>query len=180
MVDSNELIKKIRHGDSIAFEKLYRETQGTINHYVTHFIKKKGDAENIIKDVYVSLWEMRSNLSDELPLKDLLYTLTKDKVLNFLRKEVNKTFYIGSLRNTFSAVEAFAKKSINDSELEKIISDSLMELPDRKKTIFLQSINDGLSYSTIAQKFNISETSVTSQIRNILDLFQKVLQDKIR
>jgi RNA polymerase sigma-70 factor (ECF subfamily) len=56
-----------------------------------------------------------------------------------------------------------------EAKLQKLIN----EIPERRREIFRLSRFEGLSYKQIAERLNISENTVDSQIRNALAFLRK-------
>lgn len=176
--DEKDTIRKIRQGDSKAFEKVYFEHHKRVDRYIVHFIHDIAESANILQDVFISVWEMREKIDEELPIHHLLYRIAKNKVLNYLRKAVNEKYYLNYFKENNSDSDLSTEQLINYNELEEIIRAGIAELPERRKEIFLNSLDGGLSYKEISAKLNISENTVDTQIRNALDHLRKTIRSK--
>jgi RNA polymerase sigma-70 factor, ECF subfamily len=180
MQNEKEIIRKIKQGDSVAFEKVYIEHHKKIHRYIHHFLNDTEESANILQDVFISVWEMHEKLDEELPIQYLLYRITKNKVLNHLRKTVNERYYISYCKANLTESDSSTENFVNFNELDAIIRKSIIELPERRREIFLCSMDEGLSYKEISVKLNISENTVDTQIRNALNYLRKKISPDFR
>ena len=178
--DEKDIIRKIRQGDSKAFEKVYIEHHKKVDRYIIHFIHDTEESSNILQDVFISVWEMRERIDGELPIQQLLYRVARNKVFNYLRKSVNEKYYINYCKANHTESDLSTEEFIQYRELETIFRASIDDLPERRREIFLCSIDNGLSYKEISEKLNISENTVDSQIRNALDHIRKTIKAKFQ
>jgi RNA polymerase sigma-70 factor (ECF subfamily) len=93
-ISDRNILKKIKQGDTGAFEKLYDKYHLNIYNYIRSFVRDSYEAENVLKDVFISLWETRHKINEYMSIGSLLYRVARNKSLNVLRKEVNKKIYI--------------------------------------------------------------------------------------
>jgi RNA polymerase sigma-70 factor (ECF subfamily) len=148
--DEKDSIRKIRMGDSKAFEKVYIEHHKKVDRYIVHFIHDTEESLNILQDVFISVWEMRERIDEELPIQQLLYRVARNKVFNYLRKSVNEKYYINYCKENHSESDLSTEEFIQYRELETIFRESINDLPERRREIFLCSIDNGLSYKEIS------------------------------
>jgi RNA polymerase sigma-70 factor (ECF subfamily) len=172
MSDRN-ILKKIKQGDTRAFEKLYKEYHLIVYNYIRSFVRDSFEAENILQDVFISVWETRHKINEYMVIGSLLYRIARNKALNALRKEVNKKTYLEYLSFISSNADSSTELKIDFEELEFFIRKFIMKLPDRRREIFLYSFDKGLSYKEIALKLSISENTVDTQIRNALEYLRE-------
>lgn len=169
------ILKKLKESDPKSFEILFNTYHKKIFSFVNSLINDRSESENIVQDVFVSIWETRHKLNIEIPFNFLVYRIAKNKSLNYLRKKLNKQHYIRYLIRDQPLFQYSTDIQIDFKELEYYFNKYINELPERRKEIFLCSLNEGLSYKEIAQKLKLSENTVDSQIRNAL----KSIRDKI-
>jgi RNA polymerase sigma-70 factor (ECF subfamily) len=91
-----------------------------------------------------------------------------------MRKRLHKQKY---LENLCRQLNESQKNSLDTStiveysELEKQIIDLINQLPEKRREIFKLNRLEGLTYKEIAEKLNISENTVDSQMRKALAYF---------
>ena len=174
-MSERNLLKRLKLGDTKAFEVLFSKYHKKLYNYVLSFVRDSFEAENVLQDVFISIWETRHKINEDLPIRSQLYWYARNKSLNTLRKSVNKQHYIDYISRIHTDTDSTTEQKIDYEELNFFMRKFINELPERRREIFLCSLDEGLSYKEIALKLDISENTVDTQIRNALDF----LRDRI-
>lgn len=156
----------------IRFEDVYLSYFSKMKYFAKEYVISEEDAENIVQDVFVELWENKEMLNMHMNLIAYLFTTIKNKCLNHLRHKLvvqetaNKLQeeYTISLRMNLDSLEVFDNNLFSDHDIEKIISRALDALPEKCRAIFIMSKIEGKKHNEIAQELNISINTVGSQI----------------
>jgi RNA polymerase sigma-70 factor (ECF subfamily) len=168
-----ELLKKLRGGDSFAFEVLFYKYRNKVKGFAVKIIPSKIDFEEIVQEVFVKVWINKESINPEKDFQSYLFSIAKNLILDHLKSAVNrKLYFIGEhFQQDLLIDDSQESLLIDDAEekLQKLIN----EIPERRREIFLLSRFEGLSYKQIAEKLNISENTVDSQIRNALAFLRK-------
>ena len=154
------------------FEDIYLSYFSKMKYFAKEYVISEEDAENIVQDVFVELWENKEMLNMHMNLIAYLFTTIKNKCLNHLRHKLvvqetaNKLQeeYTISLRMNLDSLEVFDNNLFSDHDIEKIISRALDALPEKCRAIFIMSKIEGKKHNEIAQELNISINTVGSQI----------------
>ena len=93
-----------------------------------------------------------------------------------LRKRVVESCYIDYVIHQDIQVTDDLEKHIEDNELLGIINMLLQQVPARRLEIFRLSRDENLSYRQIADKLQISENTVDTQIRHVLHFLRTKLK----
>ena len=158
--------------ENIKFEDIYLSYFSKMKHFATEYVISDEDAENIVQDVFVELWENIEMLNMHMNLIAYLFTTIKNKCLNHMRHKIvvqntatkMQEEYLISLRMNLDSLEAFDNKLFSDQDIEKIINRALDSLPEKCRTIFFMSKIEGKKQKEIAQELNISINTVGTQI----------------
>ena len=156
----------------IRFEDVYLSYFSKMKYFAKEYVISEEDAENIVQDVFVELWENKEMLNMHMNLIAYLFTTIKNKCLNHLRHKLvvqetaNKLQeeYTISLRMNLDSLETFDNNLFSDQDIEKLISRALDALPEKCRAIFIMSKIEGKKHNEIAQELNISINTVGSQI----------------
>ena len=154
------------------FEDIYLSYFSKMKHFAKEYVILDEDAENIVQDVFVELWENKEMLNMHMNLIAYLFTTIKNKCLNHLRHKlvVQETAsklqeeYTISLRMNLDSLEAFDNNLFSDQDIEKIISRALDTLSEKCRTIFIMSKIEGKKQKEIAQELNISINTIETQM----------------
>ncbi len=161
----NELLYLLSQDDAEAFTELYDRFWKKLFALAYNRIKEKEAAEDIVHDVFTSLW-MNRKKSEIKTIENYLASATKYMVLNKIKKiERERAF-----KNEHKApvVELFTENSIHYKRILEIVKTEVEKLPEKCRLIFKYSRNDGLPVNDIARKMNISPKTVENQIGKAL------------
>ena len=154
------------------FEDIYLSYFSKMKYFAKEYVISEEDAENIVQDVFVELWENKEMLNMHMNLIAYLFTTIKNKCLNHLRHKlvVQETAsklqeeYTISLRMNLDSLEAFDNNLFSDQDIEKIISRALDTLSEKCRTIFIMSKIEGKKQKERAQELNISINTIETQM----------------
>src|SRR5690606_30276673 len=125
-----DLLHLLKNGDSKGFEIIYDHFVDRLFHYVYSRVKNKEVSEEIVKEIFVSLWTKRLTLTIATSLDASLFGAAKFSVLTRIRSE--------RVRQTYAAnFTAFSEKHFDNSteeimnfkDLQRSIDTSISELP---------------------------------------------------
>ena len=168
-----QLIEKLREGDSFAFEVLFYKYRNKVKGFAIKLVPAQVDPEEIVQEVFVRVWLKKELVDPEKDFQAYLFSIAKNLVLDHLKSAVNrKLYFVGEHLYQDLLIDDDPENSFRDlaeDNLQKLIR----QIPERRREIFCLSRFDGLSYKQIAERLNISENTVDSQIRNALAFLRK-------
>jgi RNA polymerase sigma-70 factor (ECF subfamily) len=158
------------------YEKLFKECYVPVLRYCCTMVLDADDAEDIVQQVFVSLWQkIKNNDIIRISARAYLYKAVYNASLDFLKhKKVRKKYEDESLINDNGLANA---NDITDSELQKKIQDSIAQLPDQCRRIFKMNRFENLKYREIAAELNIAEKTVENQMGKALKMLKRSLKD---
>jgi RNA polymerase sigma-70 factor (ECF subfamily) len=169
-----EFVNKIRAGDSAAFEDLFNSYSQQLINFARHYVFDKQIAENIVQDVFVSVWQRRTNLDPSKMIKAYLFTAVKNEALKHKRRlDVEKKSYNRILE---SYSEFNPDIEIEGKEVGYHVNQAVNELPEKCKEIFKMNRFENLKYAEIAEILDISIKTVETQMGRALKKLRKRLK----
>lgn len=168
-----ELIEKLKNGDSFAFEVLFYKYRNKVKGFAKSMLHAQIDPEEIVQEVFVRVWLKKEAIDPGKDFQSYLFSIAKHLVLDHLKSAVNrKLYFVGEhFQHDLLEEEGLDVATIENSE-EKLLG-LIEQIPERRREIFRMSRFEGLSYKQIAERLNISENTVDSQIRNALAFLRK-------
>lgn len=177
-----EITLAIKAGSKDIFKTVYRVEYNNLLHFVYSYTGDRQDAEDIVQETLLAIWENRESLDPDKNFRSYIYTIARNKSLNYLRDKAkrpkgisikdNSNAIINSLALCSSAVE----EEINALELQGFIDRIYLSLPDNIVKTFKMSRQDGLTYNEIAEKLGITPKVVEYHIHITLKTFRYVLE----
>lgn len=177
MKDDKRLIKGLKNGNKEIFEEIYRLHYIPLCNYCAFYVGRMEDAEEIVQNLFLHLWVKRSEIHIRVSLQSYLHRAVKNESLNFLNHQKMKQKYVAQKiklnGNPFPSVQHTLEKE----ELEILIRQSILKLPENRRKIFEMSRFEGLKYSEIAKKLSVSVKTVETQMSRSLKILRKSLKD---
>jgi RNA polymerase sigma-70 factor (ECF subfamily) len=168
-----ELVKKLKEGDSFAFEVLFYKYRNKVKGFAVKIVPAQIDPEEIVQEVFVKLWLKKEAVDPGKDFQSYLFSIAKHLVLDHLKSAVNrKLYFVGEHFQQDLLIEEGQENALQEDAEEKL-QRLIDEIPERRREIFRLSRFEGLSYKQIAERLNISENTVDSQIRNALAFLRK-------
>ncbi|MGF7073416.1 RNA polymerase sigma factor [Mucilaginibacter sp. R-33] len=163
-----QLIDHLKKDDENAFSEIYSRYADSLADFATSKLFDVEDARDIIHDVFVKLWQQRAQLKIDRDLKAYLFKLTRDRIVDKVRKNITRREYAAMLDSLAVGYEVTIEQKIAAKEIAKSIETSLDELSPRVKEIYLLSREENLSIIEIADKLQLSEQTVKNQLSTAL------------
>lgn len=170
-----ELTIMLKSGDHAAFNEIYKRFQGLLYIYACKVVKNDEEAEDIVQEIFLYLWDKRSIIIFKSGLAVYLYTAVRYKFFNLLDHKKVRTDYKDSLRHFLDQGVTLTDHYIREKELSKLIEAEINALPHKMREIFELSRKHNLSRKEISEKMNISEKTVKNQINNALKILRSRL-----
>lgn len=158
----DDLLVKIVSGDCNAFAKLYNYYKEPCIRFSNAIIKDEEEAENILHEVFIKLWNRRDQINPELNFNAYLYTCLRNMAFDHLKKiEKNQ-----SLKDHYFRQMNFSQEPEYEVEEAKIsmLRVEMAKLPEKRKMILKLNVEEGKSYQEIAELMRISKNTVKNQL----------------
>ncbi|MDR1503151.1 MAG: RNA polymerase sigma-70 factor [Prevotella sp.] len=138
---------------------VYSDNLCTFLNYYTH---DKQLIEDIIQDVFISLWEERDTINI-FYIKTYLYNAARNKVLNSLRDEQNRSLLLERWASR-ELEKQKARDCINMEEFSSVYQQAINSLPEKCREIFTLSREQNKTYREIAGEKDLSVKTVEAQM----------------
>lgn len=153
----------------VAFDAIYNLYCHKLHLFVIRYLKQEEDAEEIIQDVFVKIWENRNQINTHASFESFLFTISYNSTISLLRKRLNERKsreYLKSVQqihDTYNVID-----DLHYKELNKMAQSLIEQLTPRQKEIYTLSREKGMTHKEIAEQLNISENTVKNHLVSIL------------
>lgn len=168
-----ELTGQVVQNDELAFNELFARYRNRLQAYLLKVCKSPETAEEIVLDIFVKLWNGRVNLDKVENMEAFLFTVARNKALDFLRqvkksRQKQEALWQRMKGNT----ENPADQRLLLENLETSIRDAAAGLSPQRKMVFLLSRDHHLTYEQIAEKLQLSSHTVRNHLSAALQVIR--------
>jgi RNA polymerase sigma-70 factor (ECF subfamily) len=170
------IIEGVKNGDMAAFDMIYRAYSKRLFRFVYGIIKTESDAEEIVQEVFVKIWESHENINDFALFDSYLFTIAYNSTISVIRKKLSEAKYIQHVKSL--QIQEQEKTIINDIDFESVslkVNELVDKLPPRQKEVFKLHRENELTYRQIAEKLEISVNTVENHMSKALKFLRKNL-----
>ncbi len=176
-----QLINSIKEGNQKSFELVFKTYYARLCTFAFGYTKQMETAEDLVKDVFVNIWNNHKKLEIKTSVSAYLFRSVKNACINYLERDKNrKLLSIDELKQQEIKIAEplstdYPISKILASELEDRIHTEIEKLPESCREVFKLSRFEGLSHKKIAEKLQISENTVKVQIYRALSKIKDAL-----
>ena len=162
---SDQEIQRLNRGDLQAFDRLFADKHQQVYAYCFKLIRSKETAEEVMMDVFLTVWKKRTQLNADQSLDALMFKIAKDLSFNCLKKLAREQawqikFQDQWLHPTYDPIDT----QMLTQEYDRVASQAIDELPPQRKTIFTMRRQMDMSINEIAEQLGISKNTVKVQL----------------
>jgi RNA polymerase sigma-70 factor, ECF subfamily len=169
------LVRRIKENDKFAFELIFNKFNRKLYYFTLGYVHSQAESEEIIQNVFVSLWENRDMLNDAFSIQNYLYKATVNHIYNYFKHQLVRRRYVENMILEGTDIDQETVQDILTNDLGDMVNKIIGELPLRQRVIYRLSRVDGLSHSEIAQRLGLSIRSVENQIYRALKYIREKL-----
>ncbi len=144
------------------------------------YIDSVADAEEIVQEVFVRLWEHHPVLDEEKKPDGILFIMTRNIIFNRFRKSFNELFLIDTIASAWDMADGAVAGEVETEDLRQYIRTLVEMLPARQQEVFKLSRNEGFSYKEIAEKLHITPKTVERHINEVLKQLRRKLNADLK
>lgn len=163
---------RLSDGDEQAFREVFDRFHRKLYQFSFGFLKEKSLSEEIVQDTFLQFWLHRESLDPNRAIAPLLFTIARRNLIDAWRKAATSADFK-------KKVQGFMELSTNDiddkmleADLERITNEALAQLTDHQHQVFTLSRYEGLSYDEIADRLQISRSTVKYHLVNALKVLR--------
>jgi len=164
----------------LAFDRVYELYSHKLFSFIFKILKNKAEADDIVQEVFVKIWESRHKIENYKLLNSYIFTIAYNNSIDLIRKRINNTKYLEHLKNsavinvTPNVISQIEFNELN-TQTEKLISN----LPERQKQVYLLHREEGLTYPEIAEKLGISKNTVENHMVKALKYLRQNMDNSL-
>lgn len=171
----HELFVRIRKGDERAFTIVYEHYHKLIYVLAYRYLLDEDRAKDVVQYVFVKLWEYRAELNIGVSLKNFLFTMAKNYVLNLIRNDNTALEKQYELAQQAPGYEDDLVEKLEKRERMLLFYQALEKLPVQKREICRMKLRGELSNQEIADRLHLSVHTVKTHYSEALKMLRREL-----
>jgi RNA polymerase sigma-70 factor, ECF subfamily len=167
-----QLVARVQKGDKRAFDLLVLKYQYKVHSIVARFIRDSDEVRDVVQEAFIKAYRALPRFRGDSQFYTWLYRIAVNTAKNYLVARSRRPpssdvdlddaeFYSGSeqLKDTGSP-----ENQLFRDELEEVIKQAIIELPEDLRTAVTLREYEGLSYEDIAAVMNCPVGTIRSRI----------------
>lgn len=152
------------------FKEVFDKYYDSIRSYIYYKCGDQEIANDVAQDVFMKLWEKDI---DPNYVAGLLYKMARDLFISKFRRQKLENQYLSNLE--FSFEYNTPAEELEYKEAEGKYNAALEEMSENQRITFLMSRSEGLKYSEIAERLDLSVKAVEKRMNGALSLLKEKL-----
>jgi len=163
----NELIRLLKADDHNAFAEIYSRFAETLFQQAYRVLKNREETKDIVQELFASLWNKRADCAIS-NLAGYLYMANRNQVIKIVARKKITSNYFDWLQATTEEGIFNSDYTIREKQLQELIEKEIEKLPSKMRLVFNMSRKAHLTHKEIAAKLQLSESTVKTQVKNVL------------
>ncbi len=176
--EESKLLTLLARDSEYAFQLIFDRYRNHVYKVAITYVKSPAIAEEIVQDIFLKLWFHRKNLSEIHSLESWLYTLTRNMVLNSVKKLAHEWTVRKQWFKEAKQSENTTDYKIRDEQYRELLFEAIHQLPQQQQIVYKLAKEDHLSYEEIAQQLSLSPLTVKTHMSRALGAIRLFLKQK--
>ncbi|MCG8311272.1 MAG: RNA polymerase sigma-70 factor [Cytophagales bacterium] len=166
--DDRFLLKALKQGNEDAFELLFKKYSGRVYFVAFQYLNDREDTLEIVQEAFFKIWMNHKKIKPDLPFIPYLTRIAKNLIINRSKRKLIENAYIQTLESVHDKKSIQTEDQVLFCEVREIVNNLIEQFPEKRKEVFLLSRAKGLTNKEIAEKLDISESTVENHINSAL------------
>lgn len=171
-------IALLKEGDVDAFERLFGKYSGMLNRFSQKILKSTHDADEVVQDTFLKIWEKRYRIDPSQTFRSYLFTIAlniiRKRFLDKAREDQFKVRLYDELLPTLTEVP----EEKHFSYYMGLVDEEILKLPEKRRQIFILHKKEGLTVGEVAGYLNLSSKTIENQVTAALKAIREGLFSK--
>ena len=180
-----QLIHALQAGNEPAFRVLVDTYKDRLYHTILGFVPNTEDAEDMLQDVFVKVYENIAAFKGDAMLSTWMYRIAVTHSLDAIRKKNRKKrsakvlswFGLGDDSYEMATETTHPGILAENKELSVQLFNAMQQLPDNQRAAFVLQKIEGLNQQQIAEVLNVSIGAVESLLSRAKQNLKKSLSN---
>lgn len=179
MTDITPHINQAAQSQQHAFKELYRKYYKALVMHAFRFVADRDVAEDIVQEVFASIWERELEIKSESTIHIYLYNGVRNRAINYLdHQQVEKTYLQRKkAENPEYDIHAGDEELLMMESLYDRIFECIDQLSEKQRQVMLMML-EGKKVGYIAKALQLSTATVKTHRKRALETLRNKLTGK--
>ncbi|HEX2974212.1 MAG TPA: RNA polymerase sigma factor [Tepidisphaeraceae bacterium] len=171
-----QLLDSYRHGSKAGFSQLVERYQRELFHFLVRFLGDRAAAEDVFQETFLQVHQSAAQFDPERRFRPWLFTIAANKARDLMRSQARRPANplqaaispgddeSGQFIDLMESMAAPPGENLEKEELQKMVHDTVMGMPDHLREILLLSYFHQFPYKQISDILAIPLGTVKSRL----------------
>lgn len=179
LYDLRRYFQGIASGDENSLGVVFNLFKKRVYSVALKMLKSEVEAEEIIQEVFLSLWRSRSSLGLVENPENYIFTITYNIIYAHLKNIARNRELINGIILQFTEVQNTTEETIAVNETSKLIHDAYQKLPLQQRMVYDLNKKKNLSYEEIATELGLSKNTVRNHLAEARKSIRRFLKNHL-
>ena len=146
------------------FDIIWRKHSAHVYNFISSMVFDKSMAEDLTQEVFLKIWEKRSEIDSERNVEAYVFTVARNLVYKETRKMLVNASYVDYTRHGLEEMDESTENAIDASSDHDHFTEVIHQMPPARRDIYLLNTVHGLSVKDIAKRLGLSSRTVENQL----------------
>ena len=170
-----QMIEQLKVGSKEAFRLLFDTIGPKIHAFAMSYLKNEVDAEELLQEVFLKLWEVRATLDSSKNIKSFLFKICINLIYDFIRRKNIEQAYLDYSGKNHPAYGESTWHDVIYNDMLNNLHQVVAAMPVQRQRIFKLSKEENLTTKEIAEQLNLSRRTVENQLYRAISFLKEKL-----
>jgi RNA polymerase sigma-70 factor (ECF subfamily) len=180
--DEAALAQRLRAGDESAIAELFTAYHTTLCRFAASYTRDPAQAEEIVQDVFLALWEKHASIQYPNGLRAYLFSAARNRALNIARHARYERALVLRPHDTdvpgMGRPPKMTDAQARAAEIDAAVTAAMRGMPARLREVLVLSWREGLSHPEIARVLGLTTKTVHNHVARAMQHLRRVLGSK--
>jgi len=176
-INDADLVHRIKYGEKEAYQELFNKYAPKIYHFSLSYLKNDADAEELVQDVFLKVWEKRKILDSTQNIKTYIFKIAINTIYDFIRRKNIENAFNDFAKENYETNSNSTWNTIVLEDMQATLKKLVAQMPEQRRKVYKLSKEDGLSNEEIAQKLKLSKRTVENQLYRAVAFLKEHLKN---
>jgi RNA polymerase sigma-70 factor (ECF subfamily) len=190
-LEEQRLVRLAAQGDFAAFESLVNLYRQPLWKFAYRMLGNNEDAADVVQQILFQFYRALPSLDDQTRFKAWLFTIARNKCLDWLRRRVKFSaapfsgFAGGDDDDAVSPLELqdpapLPEEWLERRETQRLLQDAIMTLPEKSRQVVALRYSTDLSFAEIGQALGLNENTVKTLFQRAKGQLRLIIRQEFK